>query len=102
MNRRRLKILREICAHTTQPNAYVCNRYKSLLIVAEIRKSGKTQNPRNVDIPGIDGVANAVRTRDLLNHNQMLYLLSYGHHRSEKPTGSTNRINIRTTDKNYT
>ena len=26
------------------------------------------------------GVANAVRTRDLLNHNQMLYLLSYIHH----------------------
>lgn len=53
-------------------------------------------------ISGIDGVANAVRTRDLLNHNQMLYLLSYGHHRSEKLTDSVNRINIRTTDKNYT
>ena len=26
------------------------------------------------------GVDNAVRTRDLLNHNQMLYLLSYIHH----------------------
>ena len=26
------------------------------------------------------GVANAARTRDLLNHNQMLYQLSYGHH----------------------
>lgn len=30
-------------------------------------------------------MANAVRTRDLLNHNQMLYLLSYGHHRNEEP-----------------
>lgn len=26
------------------------------------------------------GVANEARTRDLLNHNQMLYQLSYGHH----------------------
>lgn len=26
------------------------------------------------------GVANAARTRDLLNHNQMLYQLSYSHH----------------------
>ena len=29
---------------------------------------------------GFTGVANAARTRDLLNHNQMLYQLSYGHH----------------------
>lgn len=29
---------------------------------------------------GVDGVDNAVRTRDLLNHNQMLYRLSYIHH----------------------
>ncbi len=29
---------------------------------------------------GFLGVANAARTRDLLNHNQMLYQLSYGHH----------------------
>ena len=29
---------------------------------------------------GFSGVANAARTRDLLNHNQMLYQLSYGHH----------------------
>ena len=29
---------------------------------------------------GLAGVANAARTRDLLNHNQMLYQLSYGHH----------------------
>lgn len=29
---------------------------------------------------GGDGVANAARTRDLLNHNQMLYQLSYSHH----------------------
>ena len=26
------------------------------------------------------GVANAARTRDLLNHNQVLYRLSYSHH----------------------
>lgn len=26
------------------------------------------------------GVDNAARTRDLLNHNQLLYLLSYIHH----------------------
>ncbi|EDN83909.1 hypothetical protein BIFADO_00838 [Bifidobacterium adolescentis L2-32] len=25
-------------------------------------------------------MANAARTRDLLNHNQMLYQLSYSHH----------------------
>lgn len=30
--------------------------------------------------PGVDGVDNAARTRDLLNHNQMLYRLSYIHH----------------------
>ena len=29
---------------------------------------------------GFTGVANAARTRDLLNHNQMLYQLSYSHH----------------------
>ena len=29
---------------------------------------------------GFYWVANAARTRDLLNHNQMLYQLSYGHH----------------------
>lgn len=29
---------------------------------------------------GFTGVANAALTRDLLNHNQMLYQLSYGHH----------------------
>lgn len=29
---------------------------------------------------GLAGVANAARTRDLLNHNQMLYQLSYSHH----------------------
>ncbi len=32
------------------------------------------------------GVDNAVRTRDLLNHNQMLYLLSYIHHVVWNPT----------------
>lgn len=29
---------------------------------------------------GCGGVANAARTRDLLNHNQVLYQLSYSHH----------------------
>lgn len=29
---------------------------------------------------GPSGVDNAARTRDLLNHNQMLYRLSYIHH----------------------
>lgn len=40
----------------------------------------KTKNPRNLTIPGTSGVDNAARTRDLLNHNQLLYLLSYIHH----------------------
>jgi hypothetical protein len=36
-------------------------------------------------ILGNIGVDNAVRTRDLLNHNQMLYLLSYIHHVALSP-----------------
>lgn len=43
-----------------------------------------------------NGVDNAVRTRDLLNHNQMLYLLSYIHHGDDVVT------HIRTTDDYYT
>lgn len=39
---------------------------------------GKTKPFR--ERKGFTGVANAARTRDLLNHNQMLYQLSYGHH----------------------
>ena len=42
-------------------------------------------------------MANAVRTRDLLNHNQMLYLLSYSHHAVLIATRANS-----TTDEYYT
>lgn len=48
--------------------------------------------------PGVDGVDNAARTRDLLNHNQMLYRLSYIHHVVWNPRNSR----FRTTVKDYT
>ena len=36
-----------------------------------------------------NGVGDVIRTRDLLNHNQMLYQLSYAHHvRENYTTGS--------------
>ena len=40
---------------------------------------GKNKTPPRNKQRGT-GVANEARTRDLLNHNQMLYQLSYGHH----------------------
>ena len=40
------------------------------------------------------GVADAARTRDLLNHNQVLYQLSYSHHMQG--------FHTRATDENYT
>ena len=45
--------------------------------------AGAGNSGKNKTLPrteGFTGVANAARTRDLLNHNQMLYQLSYGHH----------------------
>ena len=39
---------------------------------------GEKQNP-SANGRVLLEVANAARTRDLLNHNQMLYQLSYGH-----------------------
>lgn len=48
--------------------------------------------------PGVNGVDNAARTRDLLNHNQMLYRLSYIHHVVWNPRNSR----FRTTLKDYT
>ena len=43
------------------------------------REQGRKKNETPGE-PGVDGVDNAARTRDLLNHNQMLYRLSYIHH----------------------
>lgn len=45
---------------------------------------------------GLAGVDNAARTRDLLNHNQLLYRLSYIHHVCHPVS------RIRTTDGYYT
>lgn len=45
---------------------------------------------------GLTGVDNAARTRDLLNHNQLLYRLSYIHHVCHPVS------RIRTTDGYYT
>ena len=54
--------------------------------------------PRKLNVSkGLRGVANAVRTRDLLNHNQMLYLLSYSHHAVLIATRANS-----TTDEYYT
>ena len=39
----------------------------------------------------VKGVANAARTRDLLNHNQVLYRLSYSHH--DEPTRDADQLN---------
>ena len=43
------------------------------------REQGRKKNETPGE-PGVDRVDNAARTRDLLNHNQMLYRLSYIHH----------------------
>ena len=48
------------------------------LISGGVQCAGKQKPFR--ERKGFTGVANAARTRDLLNHNQMLYQLSYGHH----------------------
>ena len=46
-----------------------------------VQRGGAQKNKRPFhERKGLAGVANAARTRDLLNHNQMLYQLSYGHH----------------------
>ena len=46
-----------------------------------VQRGGAQKNKRPFhERKGLAGVANAARTRDLLNHNQMLYQLSYSHH----------------------
>ena len=45
----------------------------------EKKQNGEKTKPFR-ERKGFTGVANAARTRDLLNHNQMLYQLSYSHH----------------------
>ena len=42
-----------------------------------IIRGSDNEKPR---LSGVRGVDNAARTRDLLNHNQLLYRLSYIHH----------------------
>ena len=56
-----------------------CESAKDLMhtVSSRARAGKKNKTPGE---PGVDGVDNAARTRDLLNHNQMLYRLSYIHH----------------------
>lgn len=48
--------------------------------VTETKNPGIRSVWKPLESRGLAGVANAARTRDLLNHNQMLYQLSYSHH----------------------
>ncbi len=46
------------------------------------RGSAQKQTGPRIDMLGpVFGVSNGTRTRDILDHNQVLYQLSYTHHR---------------------
>ena len=47
-----------------------------------VRGSAQKQTGPRIDMLGpVFGVSNGTRTRDILDHNQVLYQLSYTHHR---------------------
>lgn len=55
-----------------------------------MRRVARNKNPAGA---GFHGVDNAARTRDLLNHNQLLYQLSYIHHVWHPKNGFAQQMN---------